>query len=108
MNPIRVSPLLGSHWYFAGLSSTFPDAGLDDSSLSQIRLCGGRYVPSCKAFRISEGDNNLIPKQLIQVELDKSFSDDTNLKGQILVFQYKGKFHAIDHVRLYDLHCCQY
>lgn len=33
-------------------------------------------------------------------EVDAGVPDTTTLKDQVLVFQYKGKFHAVDNVSL--------
>ncbi|KAB8073598.1 hypothetical protein BDV29DRAFT_191649 [Aspergillus leporis] len=78
MNPFRQRSQLGAAWHPVGLASAFPDLDHD----------GSRIAPRCKAFRI--------PKESkAPVEADIDLPGD--LKDQVMVFKYKGKFHAIDH-----------
>lgn len=96
MNPFRGIFGSGSGWSFVGLSSSFPDLGTEDdglSRLSQHRLCNAKFTPGCKAFHV--------PKIQDAQSTEMPIGEDAlleDLSDQVLVFQYKGKFHAIDHV----------
>ncbi|RAQ40900.1 Rieske [Aspergillus flavus] len=68
-------------WHRVGLVSEFPDLQLDNDC--------SPIAPSCKAFNIPK--TNIGPP----VEADIDLPGD--LKEQVLIFQYKGKIHAIDH-----------
>lgn len=77
MNPfIRRST---AAWYSVGLASELPN--LDDD--------GQRVAPKCKAFAIPTNG---------PVERVEDIDLPGELKDQVLVFKYKGKYHAIDHV----------
>lgn len=83
-------------WYFIGHASDFPNITSEDSGLlSDTYACGDAQKPGCKAFSVpkpAEDDSHA-------VEIDLSDGVDPRaLKDQVLVFQYKSKFHAIDHV----------
>lgn len=85
MNPFRQRQV-GVAWQLVGLTSEFPDVGLEDN--------GSRITKSCKAFRIPKANTPQEPEGPIQANIRRP----GDLKGQVLVFKYKGKFHAIDHV----------
>ncbi|KAA8648837.1 hypothetical protein EYZ11_006911 [Aspergillus tanneri] len=86
MNPFIPLSRADAAWYLVGLASAFPDLSLDNDD-SQI-------MPGCKAFSIPNtyGPQNL--KAPVETDIDLPGRD---LKDQVLVFKYKGKFHAIDH-----------
>jgi hypothetical protein len=97
MNPFRAASRTDAQWLFVGLSSAFLDVESDGANLSQSRACNAGFKPGCKAFYTSneDGENgSQNHKGLVEADLDEAL----DLKSQILVFQYKGKFHAIDHV----------
>ncbi|KAK1148491.1 hypothetical protein N8T08_009496 [Aspergillus melleus] len=78
----------GGAWHLAGLASSFPDIqSQDDCSLIK---------PHCKAFSIPKTNNgpSTDDKAPIPANLDRPGRE---LKDQVLVFKFKGKFHAIDH-----------
>ena len=66
-------------WHMVGLASEFPS--IDDDS---------RIVPRCRAFNIPKTNDTIEPVEDIDLPGE--------LKDQVLVFKYKGKYHAIDHV----------
>lgn len=66
-------------WHSVGLASELPN--LDDD--------GQRVAPKCKAFTIPTNG---------PVERVEDIDLPGELKEQVLVFKYKGKYHAIDHV----------
>ncbi|KAI1130435.1 hypothetical protein F5Y10DRAFT_235660 [Nemania abortiva] len=85
----------GDAWFFAGLTSSFPnliESGVD--VLHEPRLCGdGESVPGCKVFQIPSGDVS----QARQVEGEEmTLYNGVALQDQVLIFQYKGRFHAVD------------
>jgi hypothetical protein len=105
MNPSR--PASQSQWQFVGPTSSFPDIeSPDGANLSQARACNvGGFKPGCKAFYVSNESeseseiNGSHPKEgLVEADLDEASTPAANLKSQILVFKYKGRFHAVDHV----------
>ena len=83
----------GSAWFFAGLTSSFPDIASHDGKLSEFRSCGEDLTQGCKAFHVSRSDSS----QAVEVELQDPAAN-VDLKDQVLVFQHRGKFYAIDHV----------
>ncbi|KAI1499644.1 hypothetical protein F5X99DRAFT_410832 [Biscogniauxia marginata] len=85
-------------WFFASLTSSFPNITESGSvTLCEPQPCGhGDSVPSCKVFHVPSTDS----KQALQVEEDAILSQNgVALQDQVLVFQYRGKFHAIDNGR---------
>ncbi|KAJ5380678.1 uncharacterized protein N7496_003106 [Penicillium cataractarum] len=75
----------GDPWQRIGLASTFPDLSLDKDC--------SKITPSCKAFRIPKADGFSSSDGPEEAEVEAP----GDLKDQVLVFQYKGKFHAVDH-----------
>ncbi|SPN96649.1 uncharacterized protein DNG_00170 [Cephalotrichum gorgonifer] len=84
-----------SDWFSVGLVSSFPDTG-DDKSLSQFRSSNGDQKPGCKAFYAPRGDSTRTEVAVGDDALEASEAGG-ELKDQVLVFRYKGKFHAVDH-----------
>ncbi|TEA18313.1 Apoptosis-inducing factor 3 [Colletotrichum sidae] len=84
-------------WFSAGLASSFPDLGSDEGNLSDLRFCDADLKPGCKVFHAPKSD---IP-QATEVDLGPDATGSTELEGdlkdQVMVFKFKGKFHAIDH-----------
>lgn len=76
MNPFSRS---NSGWHLVGLASEL--SNIDDDC---------RIVPRCKAFKI--------PRPNGPMERVEDIDLPGELKDQVLVFKYKGKYHAIDHV----------
>ena len=94
-NPFRAPSRKGPDWFSAGLASSFPDLGLD-SEKGEARLCGSHGTngtPGCKVFHVPKTDISQ------RTEVDIQAGDTAqDLTDQVLVFQYRGKFHAVDHV----------
>ena len=80
MNPF-IQPSQGIAWNLVGLTSTFAEITLEEDAC---------ITPKCKAFSIPR------TKDAAVQEVDIDLPGD--LKDQVLVFKYKGKVHAIDHV----------
>ncbi|OIW23421.1 hypothetical protein CONLIGDRAFT_586009 [Coniochaeta ligniaria NRRL 30616] len=84
MNFFRAAPKSGSDWFPVGHASSFPDL------VSQPLLCKGDATPGCKVFHIPKQDTS----QGTEVPIAEIGGP---LKEQVLVFRFRGKFHAIDH-----------
>jgi hypothetical protein len=57
--------------------------------------CNQVFRPGCRVLHVSLAERS----QPVVIELGDA-TKNVDLKDQVLVFQYRGKFHAIDHVRL--------
>ncbi|CEJ89546.1 hypothetical protein VHEMI05387 [[Torrubiella] hemipterigena] len=87
-------------WFAAGLTSTFPETQDHAATLAQHRRCEAlaAFKPGCKVFHVPREDPSLA------TEVDMTDTDfeaaeaSSELKDQVLVFQYRGKFHAVDHI----------
>lgn len=104
----------GDEWFFAGLASSFPD--ITDSNEKYFKLawpqpCNAPQAPSsdeaakvpgCKVFHPIT-----TPSTAKEIDMDTAVGEDAwVMREQVLVFQYKGKFHAVDHAcphRAYSL-----
>lgn len=94
-------------WFFAGLASTFPNivpSSISTSDTSQKTKLSDPQprvsddlttsndhanVPACRIFQTSDSPPlNLTPEEAL---------GSVGLKEPVLVFQYRGKFYAIDH-----------
>ncbi|KAI1154777.1 hypothetical protein F4825DRAFT_410499 [Nemania diffusa] len=85
----------GDAWFFAGLTTSFPnltESGAD--VLHEARPCvNGESAPGCKVFEIPPGDTS----QTHQIEGEAMSSyHGIPLQNQVLIFQYRGKIHAVD------------
>ncbi|KAI7779260.1 hypothetical protein LA080_001023 [Diaporthe eres] len=113
----------GEDWFFAGLASSFPN--ITNSSEPYFKLVwpqackaqGGpadtTKVPGCKIFHPKATTTTQPPatpaaaSSVEEIDADAAAGEDAWLmKEQVLVFRYKGAFHAVDHAcphRLYSL-----
>ncbi|KPM43152.1 Leptomycin B resistance protein pmd1 [Neonectria ditissima] len=87
----------GAEWFSAGLASSFPDIGLDDYDLSQPRMCNAELKPGCKVFQVPRTDVSKTSEVSISAEDLGPPQTAEDLQTQVLVFQHRGKFHAVDH-----------
>jgi hypothetical protein len=94
MNPFRAPSRLDGAWHKVGLASAFPDLDNDYD--------GRRITAKCKAFRIPNSNTKGSQEAGCPVEADIDLPGD--LKDQVLMFKYKGKLHAIDHVSETETH----
>lgn len=104
-------------WFFAGLASSFPN--ITDSSEPYFKLVWPQpckaaaaapgsvettKVPGCKIFHPKAAETS---SPVEQIDTDAAAGEDAWLmKEQVLVFRYKGRFHAVDHAcphRAYSL-----
>lgn len=120
----------GDDWFFVGLASSFPN--ITNSSEPYFKLvwpqpCKSRgpgdptttKVPGCKIFhpKATTTTTSSQPSEtpvspaaacpVEEIDADAAAGEDAWLmKEQVLVFRYKGKFHAVDHAcphRAYSL-----
>ncbi|KXH29114.1 Rieske domain-containing protein [Colletotrichum simmondsii] len=84
-------------WFFAGLDSSFPDLGTDESNLSDLRFCGTDLKAGCKVFQVRKSDPSRSTEVLLAPDVLNYAELEGDLKDQVLVFKFKGKFHAVDH-----------
>ncbi|CAG7562774.1 unnamed protein product [Fusarium equiseti] len=92
MNFLNPFSRQGAQWTFVGRTSEFPDVDDDAGNLAKHRVCNTKSIPGCKAFHI--------PKEDVSSAKEVEIGDDAlgkPLTDEVLVFQYKGKFHAVDH-----------
>lgn len=97
MNFLNPFSRQGAQWTFVGRTSEFPDVDDDAGNLAKHRVCNTKSIPGCKAFHI--------PKEDISSSKEVEIGDDAlgkPLTDEVLIFQYKGKFHAVDHVSKYQ------
>lgn len=93
-----------NNWFFAGLTSSFPELGLKLSvSISKPRIkltdpglssdiiteLDAIPIPPCKIFQTST-------THAAELTTEQALGS-IGLEPQVLVFQHHGKFHAIDH-----------
>ncbi|EUC34946.1 hypothetical protein COCCADRAFT_35519 [Bipolaris zeicola 26-R-13] len=93
-NPFLRPSRAQNAWFLAGLTSSYPN--LDDSMrVSEQRPCGGKFVPGCRVFHVPQDDSS----KATEISIDDWKDPDLggNAKDQVMVFQYKGKFIAVNH-----------
>ncbi|KAK4199218.1 hypothetical protein QBC40DRAFT_228460 [Triangularia verruculosa] len=84
-----------AQWFKVGPASSFPDLGLDDEdthNLVQPRPCQSNTAHGCKVFHVPK-DN---PRSGTEVSVPENEAAG-DMTDQVLIFQRKGTFHAIDH-----------
>lgn len=89
----------GDAWFCAGPTSAFPNITSEDAGqLADPRPCQGdeAITAGCKVFHVPRDDSS----RAAEVPLTSSDAPPEvgGLRDQVLIFQYKGKFHAINHV----------
>ena len=85
----------GDAWFPAGPSTSYPNITASGSTpLSDQLPCQESVAPGCKVFHVPSDDSSQAK------EIDQSSSEGlpADLKDQVVVFQYQGDFHAVDHV----------
>ncbi|KAK3332581.1 Rieske domain-containing protein [Cercophora scortea] len=107
-NAFRAPSRSGADWFPVGLASSFPDLGSDDDNLLQPRrACTGTTddanlepVPGCKVFQVppeNSSQSTEVPLSADGIVESAESEIGADLKDQVLVFQHRGKFHAVDH-----------
>lgn len=96
VNPFSRASRAGDAWFSAGSASSYPN--LDDSTrVGEQRPCGEKFVPGCRVFHVPHDDSSRATEVAIDNWKDPELGGDA--KDQVMVFQYKGKFVAVNHVR---------
>jgi hypothetical protein len=95
--PFQSSSQHGNTWFSVGPASSFPNVTESGSvTLSEQQSCNNTKTPGCKVFYALDTDN------LEATQLSDDPKDQVNASlrrgEQVLVFQYAGKFHAMDNV----------
>lgn len=85
----------GQDWFSVGRTSTFPNIGVDEDTQDLKQLC--------KAFHVPPGDSSKATQIREPSASCDADGEEGKLHEQVIVFRYKGKFHAIDHVRAHGL-----
>lgn len=94
-NPFNRSSRPGAAWANVGPASSYPD--IDDSTIvGSQRLCGGKYVAGCRVFHVPREDSSRATEIAIDDWKDPEGGGDA--KDQVMVFKYKEKFVAVNHV----------
>lgn len=69
----------GDPWNFVGLTSAFPDLGLDGKGVNERRPCGHAQAPGCKVFEVprlgAAADAPAEPTEVDPAVPDKRVSD---------------------------------
>jgi hypothetical protein len=97
-NPFSRASRAGDAWFCAGSASLYPN--VDDSTrVGEQRLCRDKYTPGCRIFHVPRNDSS----QAVQVAIDDWKDPEAgDSKDQVMVFQYNGKFVAINHVCIFS------
>ncbi|KAH9882477.1 hypothetical protein J1614_000713 [Plenodomus biglobosus] len=93
VNPFSRSSRAGSAWFCAGPISSYPNTD-GSTRVGDQQSCQGKYVPGCRIFHVPREDTSKTTEVAID---DWKDPEAGNTKDQVMVFQYKGKFIAIDH-----------
>jgi hypothetical protein len=101
--PFTARSQRGGAWLFVGLASRFPDiteSGLVTLSERQHCSTDDSTKQGCGVFAIPNANGDL--GETVQIAELSSDGVDASLRRdeQLLVFQYRGKFHAINNVCL--------
>jgi nitrite reductase/ring-hydroxylating ferredoxin subunit len=88
-------------WFAVGLASSFSNITTDTARPLAT------YIPrsasdglGCKVFSVQDEDGDTQVAVQMPLDVNDQIKSFTHKREQILVFQYNGKFHAIDNVRL--------
>jgi len=93
-NPLSRRSQVNNPWVCAGLVSSYPN--IDGSSrIGGQQPCNGLYIPGCRVFSVPR-EKSLEPTEVAIDDWNSPESGST--RDQVMVFQYKGKIMAIDHV----------
>lgn len=81
--------------FCVGLVISYPD--IDDSTrVGEQRPCHGGYQPGCRIFHVPREDSSKATEVAIDEWKD---ADAGDAKDQVMIFKYKGRFVAVNHVR---------
>jgi hypothetical protein len=94
-NPFVRSSRAGAAWFNAGPAASYPDVD-DSTTVGQQRPCGGKYIAGCRVFHVPREDSSKATEIAVDDWKDPEAGGDA--KDQVMIFQYKGRFVAINHV----------
>lgn len=87
-----------AQWVPVGPLSQFPETGADDGNLISPRTCDAQRQPGCKILQVPKTSPSDASEVAIPIGAATSPSEGEDLKDQVVVFRYRDKVHAIDHV----------
>ncbi|KAK1751429.1 hypothetical protein QBC47DRAFT_307884 [Echria macrotheca] len=94
-NPFRAPAKSGGDWFPVGPATSFPDVG-HDGAVSLPQSCGSEpNRTGCKVFHVPKEDSKQRTEIAVCPDDDPDAAPD--MTDQVLVFRFRGKFHAIDH-----------
>ncbi len=94
IQPFSGTSRTAEKWFNAGLASTYPDID-DNVRIGELRLCNGKHIPGCRVFYVPREDGS----QATEIKIDDWKDDEAgDTRNQVMIFQYRGKFIAVDHV----------
>ena len=108
----------GGAWFFAGLASSFADVDESGSAVlaeqlpckqnqpssdsTMSRTTGNCLsLPACRVFGIPRDGGTEASEVVLgdrEADGENNGAERSRLEDQVMVFRYKGKFHAVDHV----------
>ena len=94
INAFSPPPRGGGAWFNVGGASSYPNIE-DTSRVGEHRSCRGTTIPGCRIFHVPRNDSAQASEIAIDDWKDAEAGD---AKDQVMIFQYKGKFLAVDHV----------
>ncbi|KAK0123639.1 hypothetical protein ONS95_008654 [Cadophora gregata] len=93
-NVFTKSTRSGDAWFSAGPSTSYPNITESGSTtLSDRLLCQDTVAPGCRVFYVPSDDSS----QASEIDRAGSTGVPADLTDQVVVFQYQGDFHAVDH-----------
>ncbi|KAF1942332.1 hypothetical protein EJ02DRAFT_375860 [Clathrospora elynae] len=93
VNPFARPSRAGDAWFCVGPASSYPNAD-DSMRVGEQRQCHGKFVPGCRVFHVPREDSS----KAAEVAIDEwKVPEAGDAKDQVMVFQYKGKFVAVNH-----------
>ncbi len=87
-----------AQWVSVGPLAQFPDVAADDGNLIQPRACDAKSQPGCRILVVPKSDPSHSAEIAIPAGAATSPSEGQDLKDQVVVFRYRDKVHAVDHV----------
>ena len=96
----------GADWFPVGLASSFPDVNESGSvALAEQQQCENAITRNCKVFLAPDRGDGV--ENAVELSGDPSDQVDATLRkgDQVLVFQYRQKFYAMDNVSVPS--CCR-
>jgi hypothetical protein len=105
--PFVASSRHGNAWFSVGPASSFPNIAESGTiTLSDKLICSGSDTAKqgCKAFLGPDPKDGTSQATRLSDDPKEQLNASLRKGDQVLVFQYKGKFHAIDNVRLFAFH----